>query len=43
MNPSEWSVPRIPLDVWCDAGLDWLTSVLSGLTRAVSLTVTEWI
>ena len=43
MNPAEWSIPRIPLDTWCDAALDWLTSALSGLTRAISLTVTEWI
>ena len=38
-----WSVPRIPLDVWCDAALDWLTGALSGLTRVISLSVSEWI
>ena len=38
-----WSVPRIPLDTWCDAALDWLTAALSGLTRAISHAVTEWI
>jgi len=39
----DWSVPRIPLDEWCDALLDWLTAALSGLTRVVSHSVTEWI
>lgn len=40
---SEWSVPRLPLDTLADAGLDWLTGALSGLTRFISLAVTEWI
>ena len=38
-----WSVPRIPLDDWCDAALDWLTTALSDVTRAVSHTVSDWI
>ena len=38
-----WTVPRIPLDVWCDAALDWLTTALSGVTRAISHSVSDWI
>lgn len=37
------NIPRIPLDRWCDALLDWLTAALSGVTRLVSSSVTEWI
>lgn len=38
-----WSIPRIPLDGWCDGALDWLTTALSDVTRAVSHTVSDWI
>ena len=31
----DW-IPRMPLSQWIDAGLDWLTGALSGVTRAVS-------
>jgi glycine betaine/proline transport system permease protein len=39
----DWSVPRIPLDTWIDAGLDWLTDAVSGLSRIVSHSVSDWI
>ncbi|MFN2310639.1 MAG: ABC transporter permease [Spirochaetia bacterium] len=29
-------IPRIPLDAWIEGGLTWLTTVLSGVTRAIS-------
>jgi glycine betaine/proline transport system permease protein len=29
-------MPRIPLGTWIEGGLEWLTDVLSGLTRAIS-------
>lgn len=32
---SAW-MPRVPLGTWIEDGLDWLTDVLSGLTRAIS-------
>lgn len=32
---SSW-MPRIPLGTWIEGGLEWLTDVLSGLTRAIS-------
>ena len=32
---SSW-MPRIPLGSWIEAGLEWLTDVLSGITRAIS-------
>lgn len=32
---STW-MPRVPLGTWIEDGLDWLTDVLSGLTRAIS-------
>ncbi len=33
---NETWVPRVPLGDWIGAALDWLTTVLSGLTRAIS-------
>ncbi|MFP4330755.1 MAG: ABC transporter permease [Spirochaetaceae bacterium] len=33
---NETWVPRVPLGDWIEAALDWLTTVLSGLTRAIS-------
>jgi len=32
---SSW-IPRIPLGTWIEDGLEWLTDLLSGLTRAIS-------
>ncbi|TVR91005.1 MAG: proline/glycine betaine ABC transporter permease [Spirochaetaceae bacterium] len=29
-------IPRIPLDAWIESGLAWLTTALSGVTRAIS-------
>lgn len=37
------TIPRIPLDEWCDALLNWLTDHLSGVTRVLSRTVSGWI
>ncbi|MFP4301896.1 MAG: ABC transporter permease [Spirochaetaceae bacterium] len=34
MNDS-W-IPRVPLGRWIEAGLDWLTDALAGVTRAIS-------
>ncbi len=39
----DWSVPRIPLDDWSDDALNFLTGNLSGLTRVISRTVSDWI
>ena len=39
----DWTVPRIPLDDWSDAALNFLTGNLSGLTRVVSRSVSDWI
>ena len=38
-----WTVPRIPIDDWCDMGLNWLTGELSGVTRFISRAVSDWI
>lgn len=37
------TVPRIPLDDWCDALLLWLTDNLAGITRVISHAVSGWI
>lgn len=38
-----WSLPKFPLDEISDTALDWLTGQFSGLTRAISRTVADWI
>ncbi|SNB69832.1 glycine betaine/proline transport system permease protein [Arboricoccus pini] len=37
------TIPRIPLDDWCDQLLTWLTDHLSGVTRVLSRAVSGWI
>jgi glycine betaine/proline transport system permease protein len=39
----DWTVQKFPLDELSDQALDWLTTQFSGLTRAISHVVADWI